>query len=419
MKRLAEGAPYLTFFGPASVANEDAARSASGDTRDERTHGARHRRHPRHRARHRARARARRLEPRARRHAARVGRRGRSRRAASGRTGRPLRRGRSLERATIARVSSRKPAVTAAARSTRSSTTPAARRASEPTSSTRQKRASTRSLRTNLQGPYFLTQAIARDQVERRRADPAFRASIVFITSVSAEMASINRGEYCVSKAGLSMAARLFAVRLAPDGHPGLRGPAGHHRDRHDRRRSRRLRPAHRGRPRPRTPLGPPRGRRPSRRRAAARRRAVRDRHRHPRRRRAVDSAACRDSSGQLLCSQRQPVHDRRPAAASTAIRQEHVDDERLRRPARRRSRSAREIGHGHPEQRRRSRVLPVQAPTASTAISGCRRRCRTAPARRPRQCGSPPPRVDTCQRAPVAGNGSTNTSGLPDSSDM
>ena len=75
-------------------------------------------------------------------------------------------------------------------------------------------------LRTNLQGPYFLTQAIARDQLERRRTDPAFTASIVFVTSVSAEMVSVNRGEYCVSKAGLSMAAQLFAVRLAPDGIP-------------------------------------------------------------------------------------------------------------------------------------------------------------------------------------------------------
>ena len=75
-------------------------------------------------------------------------------------------------------------------------------------------------LRTNLQGPYFLTQAIARAQVERRRADPAFAASIVFITSVSADAVSTNRGEYCVSKAGLSMAARLFAVRLAADGIP-------------------------------------------------------------------------------------------------------------------------------------------------------------------------------------------------------
>jgi 3-oxoacyl-[acyl-carrier protein] reductase len=73
---------------------------------------------------------------------------------------------------------------------------------------------------TNLQGPYFLTQAIARDQVERRRADPSFTASIVFVTSVSAEMASPNRGEYCVSKAGLSMAAKLFAARLAEDGIP-------------------------------------------------------------------------------------------------------------------------------------------------------------------------------------------------------
>src|SRR4029079_8143624 len=75
-------------------------------------------------------------------------------------------------------------------------------------------------IRTNLQGPYFLTQALAREQVMRRQADPAFAASIVFITSVSAEAVSTNRGEYCVSKAGLSMAARLFAVRLAAHGIP-------------------------------------------------------------------------------------------------------------------------------------------------------------------------------------------------------
>jgi NAD(P)-dependent dehydrogenase (short-subunit alcohol dehydrogenase family) len=75
-------------------------------------------------------------------------------------------------------------------------------------------------IRTNLQGPYFLTQAIAREQVLRRQTDASFTASIVFITSVSADMASVNRGEYCVSKAGLSMAARLFAVRLAGDGIP-------------------------------------------------------------------------------------------------------------------------------------------------------------------------------------------------------
>ena len=76
-------------------------------------------------------------------------------------------------------------------------------------------------LRTNLQGPYFLTQAIAREFVERRKADVGHtRCAIVFITSVSADMASPNRGEYCVSKAGLAMAAKLFAARLAPHGIP-------------------------------------------------------------------------------------------------------------------------------------------------------------------------------------------------------
>ncbi len=75
-------------------------------------------------------------------------------------------------------------------------------------------------LRTNLQGPYFLTQAVARLMVEARRSDPGVAAAIVFVTSVSADLASPNRGEYCVSKAGLSMAAKLFALRLAPDGIP-------------------------------------------------------------------------------------------------------------------------------------------------------------------------------------------------------
>jgi NAD(P)-dependent dehydrogenase (short-subunit alcohol dehydrogenase family) len=75
-------------------------------------------------------------------------------------------------------------------------------------------------LRTNLHGPYFLTQAIARDQVAHKRANPSAAASITFITSVSAEMASVGRGEYCVGKAGLSMTAKLFAVRLAEHGIP-------------------------------------------------------------------------------------------------------------------------------------------------------------------------------------------------------
>jgi 3-oxoacyl-[acyl-carrier protein] reductase len=75
-------------------------------------------------------------------------------------------------------------------------------------------------LRVNLQGPYFLTQTIARQMILQKALDPAFQAAIVFVTSVSAEMASTSRGEYCVSKAGLAMAARLFAARLAIPGIP-------------------------------------------------------------------------------------------------------------------------------------------------------------------------------------------------------
>ena len=75
-------------------------------------------------------------------------------------------------------------------------------------------------IRTNLQGPYFLTQQVARMMSARRgaKAPPPQLGGIVFVTSVSAELASPNRGEYCVSKAGLAMAAQLFAVRLAPQG---------------------------------------------------------------------------------------------------------------------------------------------------------------------------------------------------------
>jgi NAD(P)-dependent dehydrogenase (short-subunit alcohol dehydrogenase family) len=73
-------------------------------------------------------------------------------------------------------------------------------------------------LRTNLQGPYFLTQAVARSMLGRGQDEVP--GVIVFVTSVSAELASINRGDYCVSKAGLAMAARLFAARLAGDGIP-------------------------------------------------------------------------------------------------------------------------------------------------------------------------------------------------------
>lgn len=75
-------------------------------------------------------------------------------------------------------------------------------------------------MRTNLRGPYFLTQQVARVLVEQRSRGRDRSPSIVFVTSVSATLASTNRGEYCVSKAGLAMAASLFAVRLASAGIP-------------------------------------------------------------------------------------------------------------------------------------------------------------------------------------------------------
>jgi 3-oxoacyl-[acyl-carrier protein] reductase len=75
-------------------------------------------------------------------------------------------------------------------------------------------------VRTNLQGPYFLTQALVPLLIARRKAEPEAPCGVVFVTSVSATMVSVNRGEYCVSKAGLAMAAQLYTVRLAPDGIP-------------------------------------------------------------------------------------------------------------------------------------------------------------------------------------------------------
>jgi 3-oxoacyl-[acyl-carrier protein] reductase len=70
-------------------------------------------------------------------------------------------------------------------------------------------------LKTNLQGPYFLTQTVARWMIEQQTADASYTGCIINVSSVSATMVSPNRGEYCVSKAGVSMATQLWAVRLA------------------------------------------------------------------------------------------------------------------------------------------------------------------------------------------------------------
>ena len=69
-------------------------------------------------------------------------------------------------------------------------------------------------LDTNLKSCYFLTQAAANWMIEQKAAGPDFSASIINISSISATVASVNRGEYCVSKAGISMVTQLFAVRL-------------------------------------------------------------------------------------------------------------------------------------------------------------------------------------------------------------
>lgn len=72
----------------------------------------------------------------------------------------------------------------------------------------------------NLKGPYFLTQLVARQMIERKRRDADFQGVIINISSISATVASVNRGEYCVSKAGISMITRLWAVRLGEFGIP-------------------------------------------------------------------------------------------------------------------------------------------------------------------------------------------------------
>lgn len=67
-------------------------------------------------------------------------------------------------------------------------------------------------LHTNLKGPHFLTQLVGRHMVEHKQG------RIVFVSSISSFTASVNRADYCMSKAALSMSAQAYAVRLAPEG---------------------------------------------------------------------------------------------------------------------------------------------------------------------------------------------------------
>jgi NAD(P)-dependent dehydrogenase (short-subunit alcohol dehydrogenase family) len=74
-------------------------------------------------------------------------------------------------------------------------------------------------LAVNLEGPFFLTQAVARYWLSRKPVPLLPEGfAVVNISSISANTASLNRGEYCVSKAGLSMVTQLWALRLAEAG---------------------------------------------------------------------------------------------------------------------------------------------------------------------------------------------------------
>jgi 3-oxoacyl-[acyl-carrier protein] reductase len=72
-----------------------------------------------------------------------------------------------------------------------------------------------RSMDINLRGTFFLTQAFAKMLVDVPLPDTGIYRSIVIVTSIAAEMISIDRSQYCISKAALSMVTRLFATRLA------------------------------------------------------------------------------------------------------------------------------------------------------------------------------------------------------------
>jgi 3-oxoacyl-[acyl-carrier protein] reductase len=70
----------------------------------------------------------------------------------------------------------------------------------------------------NLKGPVFFAQKIAREMIWLKHQIADYKPVIIFMTSVSAVRSSTNRTEYCISKAGLSMASTVFADRLSAEG---------------------------------------------------------------------------------------------------------------------------------------------------------------------------------------------------------
>ena len=73
---------------------------------------------------------------------------------------------------------------------------------------------------TNLKGCFFLSQGAANLMIRCKREIPGCMPRLVNISSISAFTSSVNRGEYCISKAGISMVTTLFADRLAAEGIP-------------------------------------------------------------------------------------------------------------------------------------------------------------------------------------------------------
>ena len=70
----------------------------------------------------------------------------------------------------------------------------------------------------NLKGPFFLTQQVANQMIAMQQAGTIMQPKIINIGSISAYTSSPNRGEYCISKAGMGMMTTLFADRLAGEG---------------------------------------------------------------------------------------------------------------------------------------------------------------------------------------------------------
>jgi NAD(P)-dependent dehydrogenase (short-subunit alcohol dehydrogenase family) len=70
----------------------------------------------------------------------------------------------------------------------------------------------------NTRGPFFLTQKIAKQMIQQHQKDPSKTQYIIFISSISAYYSSPSRAEYCLSKAAISQAARIYADRLSAEG---------------------------------------------------------------------------------------------------------------------------------------------------------------------------------------------------------